>query len=182
MNPIEHLLQEHCDIMAQVADLRRVVAALEARGEAALPEALPVLGRIGRMMETQLAQHARKEDEALFPALEACIGADAGRGPTSAMRLEHREIHSQGELLRQTLSELNEVEHPRIEAAGAKLRELTATGSEAKALRANAEEIIRLLDAHFAKEEQILFPLAENLLDAQALTEVGRRMAAMPSP
>ncbi len=180
MNPIEHLLQEHCDIMAQVADLRRVVAALEARGEAALPEALPVLGRIGRMMETQLAQHARKEDEALFPALEALLGAESG--PTSAMRLEHREIHSQGELLRQTLSELNEVEHPRIEAAGAKLRELTATGSEAKALRANAEEIIRLLDAHFDKEEQILFPLAENLLDAQALTEVGRRMAAMPSP
>jgi len=166
--------------MAQVADLRRVVADLEARGEAALPEALPVLGRIGRMMETQLAQHARKEDEALFPALEAFI--DATDSPTAVMRLEHREIHSQGVLLRQTLAELNEVEHPRIEAAGAKLRELTAVGGEAEALRANAEEIIRLLDAHFYKEERILFPLAENLLDAQALAEVGRRIEAMPSP
>ncbi len=177
MNPIEHLLQEHRDIMSQVADLRQAVADLSARGEAALPEALPVFRRMGRMMETQLAQHARKEDDALFPALDAIIGAESG--PTYVMRAEHKEIHGQGELLRQTLHELNAVEHPKIEAGGAKLRELAAKGGSAETLKTNAEEIIRLLDMHFGKEEQILFPMAENMLDEETLDDVWMKMAAI---
>ena len=69
MNPIEYLLEDHRAIMAQIADLRKAAADLAARGYAALPDVLPVLGRIGKMMETQLALHAKKEDDALFPAL-----------------------------------------------------------------------------------------------------------------
>ena len=177
MNPITHLLQDHRDIMAQMADLRRTVVDLLARGDAALPDALPVLSRIGKMMETQLAQHARKEDEALFPALEALIGADSG--PTFVMRMEHRAIHGQGELLRQTLHELNVVEHPQIEAGREKLKELVANGGNAAALRQNAEDIIRLLDMHFGKEEQILFPMAESVLDDETLAHVGEQMEAL---
>lgn len=177
MNAIEHLLQDHRDIMAQVADLRKAVADLTVRGEAALPSVRPVLVRIGQMMATQLAQHARKEDEALFPAIEAVIGAEGG--PTQGMRLEHQEIHGQGEVLRKTLYELNAVEHPKIEAGGAKLRELAVSGGSAETLKANAEEIIRLLDMHFDKEEQILFPMAEALLDEATLTAVARRMEAL---
>jgi iron-sulfur cluster repair protein YtfE (RIC family) len=163
--------------MAQVADLRNAVADLAARGDAALPDALPVLARIGRMMETQLALHAKKEDDALFPALEAIVGAEDG--PTSVMRTEHKKIHGQGELLRKTLHELNEVEHPKIEAGGAKLRELAAKGGTADSLRANCEEIINLLDMHFGKEEQILFPMAENILDDAAMADVGKKIEAM---
>ena len=177
VNPIEHLLQEHRDIMAQVADLRAAVRDLEARGDAALPDALPVMRRIGHMMETQLALHARKEDEALFPAIEAIIGVEGG--PTTVMRLEHKDIHAQGELLRQTLRQLNEVEHPAIEAGGDKLRSLAARGGSAESLRATAAEIIELLDMHFGKEEQILFPMSEQILDDETLAEVGRRMEAM---
>ena len=177
VNPIEHLLQEHRDIMAQVADLRAAVRDLEARGDAALPDALPVMRRIGHMMETQLALHARKEDEALFPAIEAIIGVEGG--PTTVMRLEHKDIHAQGELLRQTLRQLNEVEHPAIEAGGDKLRALAARGGSAESLRATAAEIIELLDMHFGKEEQILFPMTEQILDDETLAEVGRRMEAM---
>ena len=177
MRPLEYLLEDHKLIMAQVADLRQVVADLSARGDAALPEALPVMKRIGRMMETQLVLHARKEDEALFPALEALFGESDG--PTAQMRVEHKDIHAQGELVRQTLHELNVIEHPQIEAGGAKLRELAITGGSAESLRANAEEIIRLLDLHFGKEEQILFPMAESMLDERTLNEVGSKMEAI---
>lgn len=177
MNPIEHLLDEHKVIMAQIADLRKAVADLAARGDAALPDVLPVLGRIGKMMETRLALHAKKEDEAFFPALEAIIGAESG--PTYVMRMEHKEIHGQGELLRQTLYELHEVEHPKIEAGKEKLKALAATGGSAESIRANAEEIIRLLDMHFGKEEQILFPMAENILDHEVMDEVLRKMETM---
>ena len=177
MNPIEHLLEAHRDNMSQVADLRQAVADLSARGEAALPNALPVFRRIGHMMETQLALHAKKEDDALFPALEAIFGAESG--PTYVMREEHKDIHGQGELLRQTLHELNVVEHPKIEAGGAKLRELAAKGGSADTLKTNAEEIIRLLDMHFGKEEQILFPMAQNMLDEEKMEAVGRKMESL---
>ncbi|MBI3243031.1 MAG: hemerythrin domain-containing protein [Chloroflexi bacterium] len=177
MNPIEHLLEDHRLIMAQVADLRRATADLGARGEAALADALPVLGRIGHMMETQLALHAKKEDEALFPALEAVFGEQGG--PTGVMRIEHKEIHGQGEILRKTLHELHQVEHPQIEAGAEKLKALAVTGGSADMLKVNAEEIIRLLDMHFGKEEDILFPMALNMLDDEGLAEVGQKIEAM---
>ena len=177
MNPIQHLLEEHKVIMAQIADLRKVVADLAARGEAAMPEALPVIDRIGKMMETQLALHAKKEDDALFPAVEAVVGAEGG--PTYVMRQEHKDIHGQGVLLRETLRELNEVEHPKIEAGRKRMKELVANGGSASALRENAEEIIRLLDMHFDKEEQILFPMAENILDDETLNRIGKQIEAM---
>lgn len=174
MNAIEHLLHEHRDIMTQVAALRTAVRDLDARGDAALPQALPVLRRIGHMMETQLALHARKEDDAFFPAIEAVIGA--GSGPTAVMRVEHKDIHARGELLRRTLHELNEIEHPAIEAGGERLRALADGDGSAETLRATAVEIVELLDAHFGKEEQILFPMAEQMLDAETLTELGVKM------
>ena len=176
MNPIEHLLYEHVEIMDQMTDLRAAARDLAARGDAALPETLPVLRRIGHLMETQLALHAKKEDEALFPAIEAALGGDS---PTIPMRQEHKDIHAQGEWMRQTLRELNEVQHPAIEAGGTRLRSLAAEGGSAESLRATAEEILDLLDAHFSKEEQMLFPMAENLLDEETLEAVGAKMEAM---
>jgi len=171
MDPIRHLLDEHHAIMIEVADLRAAARDLAARGEPALPAALRVLRRIGHLMETQLARHARKEDEVLFPALEAIFGTDGT--PTAVMRVEHSEIHAQGELLRRTLAELNAVEHPAIEAGGAQLRSLVAAGGSAEGLASTAAEIIRLLDTHFGKEEQVLFPMAAHLLGEAQLAAVG---------
>ena len=155
MNPIQQLLREHADIMAQVAELRSVGRDLTARGEVALPEALPVLCRVSHMMETQLALHARKEEEALFPAIEALLGKDGS--PTDVMRLEHADIHAQGD----------------------SLRALLAQDADVAALSATADEIIALLDGHFAKEEQMLFPIVESLLDETTLAEVSAKMEAM---
>lgn len=177
MNPIAQLLDDHRKIMAQVEDLRRAVVDLGMRGETAVADALPILGRIGHMMETQLALHARKEDDALFPALEAILGEHDG--PVQVMRREHRAIHGEGERLRRTLQELHDVEHPQIEAGAEKLRALAATGGSAGTLKANAEEIIRLLDMHFGKEEEILFPMALDLLDDRMMNEVRGKIEAM---
>jgi hemerythrin-like domain-containing protein len=176
MDPIRHLLDEHALIMGRMAELRVAVADLAARDEAALPDALPVLRRIGEMLETRLAWHARKEEEALFPAMERVLGLE---GPTTVMRLEHRDIHGRGELLRTTLRELNEVEHPRIEASRERLRLSMAEGGSAIVFRGLAEEIIQLIDLHFYKEEQILFPMAEQMLEPAELDEVGAVISAL---
>jgi regulator of cell morphogenesis and NO signaling len=177
-DPIDELLQEHKVIMAQIADLRAAVQALTDQGESALAGNLPVFARIGQMMATQLDLHRRKEDDVLFPALEAILGHEGT--PIDVMRQEHRDIHQQGVLLRETLHELNEVQHPAIEAGAARLRALLEQGAldgaaTAAALRATGEEIIELLDMHFAKEEDILFPMAYQLLEPEALAAISEQ-------
>lgn len=176
-DPIDQLLQEHRDIMIEVEALRRAVEDLRRRGDAALPTALPALQSVGRMMATRLLRHASKEDEALFPALEHVFGTlDA---PTAVMRQEHREIHDHARLFRDTLRELNEVEHPAIVAGGATLRELSERGASAAALAEVGAEIVSLLDLHFGKEEDVLFPMARAMLSEDAMAEVARRMEAI---
>jgi len=173
-DPIDRLLAEHGQIMACIGDLRRVVADLERRGESALPEAGAALRAVNHMLATDLLAHARREDEALFPALE--VAFREGDTPTSVMREEHRAIHAQADLFRRTLHELNEVEHPAIVAGGERLRTLVVQGGSAGALCRTAGTVIELIDAHFAKEENVLFPMARAMLTPEALVRVERKM------
>ncbi|MCC7181102.1 MAG: hemerythrin domain-containing protein [Acidobacteria bacterium] len=175
MDPIRHLLDEHALIMNEMAALRAAAEDLAARGDDAVPDILPVLRRIGEVMETRLEWHARKEEDTLFPAMERVIGVE---GPTAVMRMEHEDLHGQGRLLRATLRELNEVEHPRIEATREQLRWSLAEGGSADVFRELSGQILQLIDMHFYKEEQILFPMAERLLGRAGLDEVGAAMAA----
>jgi iron-sulfur cluster repair protein YtfE (RIC family) len=137
------------------------------------------------MMATRLLRHARKEDEALFPAIEQALGlpvaspSGAGDGPTAVMREEHRVIHERSWLFRETLRELNEIEHPAIVAGGARLRTLTGGGADAATLAEAGETIEALHDLHFGKEEDILFPMAREALSRDALAAVAERMAAI---
>ncbi len=174
-DPIDHLLEEHAAIMARVADLRRALSDLEERGPAALPGAMPAFTAASRMMSTTLVRHAKKEDEALFPALEAAWGRVDGT-PTAIMRMEHSKIHNRVNLLQETLRQLNAVEHPAIVSRGAELREAVEEGADAEALGRVGEEIVRLLEMHFGKEEAILFPMAREVLDPGTLADVMRRI------
>jgi regulator of cell morphogenesis and NO signaling len=183
-DPIQQLLAEHKAIMGQIADLRVAVKALADQGEEALAASLPVFERIGRMTATQLDLHRRKEDDVLFPLLEAVFGEDENT-LTAVMRQEHRDIHEQGALLRETLHELNQVQHPAIEAGAARLQALVAAKESlsaqdrAEALRQTGEELIALLDMHFDKEEQILFPMCRELLEPETLAQLGAQFQHM---
>lgn len=97
-----------------------------------------------------LASHARIEDDLLFVALEVPLGPDGG--PLAVMRMEHEEVEG-------TLERLARVEDAR----------------EADALAAHLATVAR---EHFAKEEQVLFPMAEQLLGEEELRSLGERWAA----
>ena len=178
MDPVDHLLDEHREIMARLVEVRAATQELLEHGEAALDRSLPVLRRFGELMATTVELHARKEDEAFFPAVEAVLGS--GFGPTEVMRSEHRTIRAQGELLQKTLAELRTIDHPALEAKREALRVLLEPGpTDGLALPKTAREILELLDTHFAKEEQILFPLARQILDATAKASVAAAFEGM---
>jgi hemerythrin-like domain-containing protein len=108
------------------------------------------LGETGpEPLATNLTHHAQLEDELLFANLEPHLGES---GPLAVMRAEHLAI----------------------EALLADLR--CAPGPEAA--RQATADLVHLAREHFAKEEQVLFPMAEQLLGASLLTELGARHAA----
>lgn len=97
-----------------------------------------------------LLSHAKIENEVLFPALETHIGPE---GPLAVMRREHEELDG-------TLQEV----------AGMERRDEAVT----KVLHA-----LQVARDHFAKEEQVLFPLARRTLGNALLADLGERWTQM---
>jgi hemerythrin-like domain-containing protein len=101
------------------------------------------------LLAAGLATHAQIEDELSFVPLEAHLGP--GGGPLAVMRMEHEEVEG-------TLARLQEVED--VEKARTLAAHLAKTARE-----------------HFAKEEQVLFPMAEQLLAGHELRRLGEDWA-----
>ncbi len=103
----------------------------------------------GALLAAALETHACMEDKLLFVHLEPHLGAQVG--PVAMMRLEHNDIE-------RSLAQLPE------------LKDL----AEAQRLLLYAVGVAR---EHFAKEEQILYPLSEQVLGAGVLTRLGAQWA-----
>jgi hemerythrin-like domain-containing protein len=105
--------------------------------------------------ETGLRKHIRAEEEALFPAFDAASGM-GGRGPTAVMRAEHREF----------LQILDAI--ARLAAAGdcAGLARMMETGDPSPAF-----------NSHDAKEEGVLYPMADRILSGPQKQQIAALMA-----
>lgn len=120
-----------------------------------LEETIPHTTSVGEVREqaallaAALVSHAQLEDTLLFERMRAAGGDE---GLLSTMEAEHTEI------------------------AGLLTR---AQGSQdVSVAREELLEAVTLARDHFAKEEQIAFPLAESLLGAAGLTALGARWSA----
>jgi iron-sulfur cluster repair protein YtfE (RIC family) len=97
-----------------------------------------------------LSSHANLEEELLFQELERKIGP---AGPLAVMRTEHQQIETRLAGLADSI-----------------------TLDQAIDLFSRT---IKLARAHFAKEEQILYPLAIQTLDIQELNRLGHTWSAL---
>lgn len=100
------------------------------------------------LLAAALMSHANLEDELLFSALDPHLGH---MGPLAVMRMEHDEIEG-------TLARMPEIQNL----------------AEAQSRLLHAVQVAR---QHFAKEEQVLYPMAEQVLDADTLTQQARLWA-----
>jgi hemerythrin-like domain-containing protein len=119
--------------------------------EKAVPrmETLALVQSQGALLTAALAPHAQLENELLFRALELHLPTDSG--PLAVMHMEHDEIEG-------TLDRLQEV------------KDL----AEAKHLILHAIQTAR---EHFAKEEQVLFPMSKQILDSHIMEELAAKWA-----
>lgn len=99
-------------------------------------------------MTATLASHAHLEDELLFATLDAQMGP---MGPVAVMRMEHDQIEA---LLEQVLA-----------------------AQELAAAQRLMQQTLQLARIHFAKEEQVLFPMAQQVLDERTLTQLAGQWA-----
>jgi|SRR5579885_3507665 len=102
-----------------------------------------------------LQRHIVWEEELLFPVWEQKTGLAEG-GPTSVMRMEHRQI---GRWL--------EAIHDRVRA-----QDLESDEAE--------ERLIAVLESHNRKEERILYPAIDQALDEEERASIYTAMLEMP--
>jgi hemerythrin-like domain-containing protein len=112
-------------------------------------ESAALVKSLGAMLSAALASHAHLENDLLFRALEAHLPTEGG--PLAVMRMEHDEI--EGSLMR--LPDIQDL-------------------AEAKNMLLHALQTAR---GHFAKEEQILYPMAKQMLDARTLEQLSAKWA-----
>jgi iron-sulfur cluster repair protein YtfE (RIC family) len=100
-----------------------------------------------------LARHFAAEEETLFPAFEARTGMSAG--PTEVMRAEHRQMTGLVERMAAALASRNDT-----------------------AYLGESETLLMLMRQHNLKEEQILYPMADQALaaDAELLVALNRTL------
>jgi iron-sulfur cluster repair protein YtfE (RIC family) len=92
-----------------------------------------------------LIAHSKIEDQLLFPALERVIGP---HGPLEVMRREHHDIE--------------------------KGLELIASAADLAAAKSGVFELMEEVHEHFAKEEVVLFGMAEDRIHPEELQRLCR--------
>ncbi|OWW21460.1 hemerythrin domain-containing protein [Noviherbaspirillum denitrificans] len=95
-----------------------------------------------------LEQHFAMEEQVLFPAFEEATGSNAG--PTSVMRMEHRQM-------REVISAMNE----------------SLAQRDADGFLGYSETLNTLMQQHNMKEESILYPMSDRVLDGQQEALIG---------
>lgn len=97
-----------------------------------------------KAFDERMRRHLQMEEEVLFPALEQAAGFPPNAGPTAVMRSEH-------DRMRGLLNAMQAA----VEAG------------DFDGLLDQGDTLLMLIQQHNSKEEQILYPMAENLLAAR---------------
>ena len=170
--PITVLIREHDACRAQLAR----AAGDRSSGERAFASALELLS----YLETALETHIAKEEGPLFPRLKAALPASDRL--IDEMVAEHDLIRIKRDDVQAVLMELLGG-HDDIRAERQALRSALADPGRPTQVSAQLavaiETVATKLRVHFENEEDLVFPLAPDLLSEADLAAVMREMAAI---
>ncbi|MCG6907328.1 MAG: hemerythrin domain-containing protein [Desulfobacteraceae bacterium] len=151
MKATDELQQEHQGIELML----RVLKAVSARFGGREPPPAPHVDGIVEFLTIFVDKcHHGKEEEFLFPALEAA-GVPREAGPIGVMLREHRQGRQLVVQLREFLGQYR---------SGKK--------EAAVGIQQTIQEYVDLLSRHIVKENSVLFPMADDRLDVRADVEL----------
>lgn len=123
---------------------------LFASAEAAVAAGDPDAARRGlERFVTDMERHFQREEQVLFPAFEARTGQS--QGPTMVMRGEHEQMRQLFRELQQSLAR-----------------------GDGERFLGLSETLLMLMQQHNAKEEQMLYPMSDQVLGGEVEAVIGR--------
>jgi len=131
-------------VREQLADLKDATERLDSNP----PYALAIVRKVLAFLKKDVSTHFRVEEEALFPVLGRIIGFD---GPISVMLSEHKHL----------LGGISSLESALVDQP-----------TDRKRVATICNDIVEALTAHSAKEDEVLFPLARQVLNQEQLSEI----------
>lgn len=150
---LKQLKGEHPALLAQLQELNELTRQIGKRIE--FEENFNILKTKVAEFKESLDPHSEREEGVLFPMLGAYIGTTSG--PIAVMEYEHDQAKSKiAEFLEKAASNLSEEE--KLELAGL------------------IKDAYIILTDHFAKEENVLFPMAERMLTIEEKDELYRKI------
>jgi len=152
MNPINELLAEHEAVRTTLKILQRIGQDVAKTGKIANPEHLDQLFDFFTTFVDRC--HHSKEEEQLFPALEEA-GVSREGGPVGVMLKEHQQGRDLVVKMKTALRQYG---------GGDK--------DAAQKFTQHANDYIALLNFHIDKENNVLFPMANNNLSNSKLEEL----------
>jgi hemerythrin-like domain-containing protein len=152
---LEELFRQHREAEGMLTKLAAGLGRVRREG-AGGPGVLGDLADLRREIQGEVLSHFREEEQALFPVLGRHL--DSSAGPIASLMEDHARF-------RQLELQFEEA----VAALEAGLRD----DWEIKLAEAG-EAIGRLLPGHIEKEDEVLFPMAEQMLDEAEWAEVGR--------
>ncbi len=147
-------MQEHNEALLQLKLLTKAAQTLSQEGYTT--KTFNQMSAALHFIEEEVSVHNHKEEEALFPVLERYVD-----GPTRIMRDDHKK-------LRKGFQQLS--------TAIADVRKNRDSFSAIKRLRIVAKGVVQMFVNHIHKENYILFPLVQKLLNKDELREVAKKM------
>lgn len=146
---VRHLLREHREVEKALAELDALLEE-QKKNSAWGPEQTEDFTWLMQTVDSHLLHHIRKEDEVLFPALEAFLPHDLG--PLAVLRGEH--------------SDMNEI-YRRVRQAGEARARGNAGAEVLDTFLKFGSGLTQIVRDHIYKEDRVLFPMVTRFLSPE---------------
>ena len=160
--PLDLLRLAHRTALGELELLEKSAASLKRNDGMAWGD----LDKVFNFFDVELKVHFRHEEEIVFPYLARVIGRE---GPIAAMLDEHQTLWRAVDALHEKVEEL-------------RVAQPESAGKLAQTVQQIANHIVGFLRSHIQKEDNVLFPLAEEALDPQTLQEMVSKIQAVEAP
>ena len=155
--PLQQLMDEHVSLRAEMDLIYEITEDIESDSGPSVVQLFTKLSEQVSAFNEKLKEHSKREEEGLFPLITSHLGANDRTIDEMEAEHEKAEQHLQDFLLE-------------AERVG-----ITIDEDAAGWVTVYAVQALATLTQHFAKEEKILFPLAENILSVHEKEELERR-------
>lgn len=154
--PLQQLKDEHVSLRTDMDLSYEIIEEIEFDSGPAVVQLFAKLHEQISAFNDKLKAHSKREEEGLFPLMARRLGENDRT--IEVMECEHEKAERH---LQDFLTEANQ--------AGPAIDE-----NDAQSFTVYAVQALATLTQHFAKEEKVLFPLAENILSVDEKAELER--------